>query len=161
MRQRPRRVFCVSFVSFTNTRKDIPVSLLSLSTMNNFKRGDILRGTRQSFNEAYHPVVFIDGPEFAPFAVILTHKDDHPCNFKLSGTYDGKPQYVVAHLIEKLAEWGPYQKKRETYRRRYQDCRWTHIRSIPHHMAEVPRLPKVRLFRASLRTGRLETRGSS
>lgn len=78
--------------------------------MNNFKRGDILRGTKKGREEAYHPIVFIDGPEFAPSAVILTHKADHSCNSKLNGTYDGKPQYVVAHLIEKLAEWGPYQK---------------------------------------------------
>ena len=28
----------------------------------------------------------------------------------LAGEYDGKQSYFVAHLIEKMAEWGPYKK---------------------------------------------------
>jgi hypothetical protein len=75
-----------------------------------FKKGDILSGQKRKFDEAYHPVVFIDGPDFAPLVVILTHSDNFPCNTKLSGTYDKNCSYFIAHLIEKMSEWGPYKK---------------------------------------------------
>ena len=79
--------------------------------MEEFKRGDILEGTKRKFNEAYHPVVFINGPGFSPLAVILTHSNKFPCNIKLFGSYvQEDSSYFVAHLIEKMAIWGPYTK---------------------------------------------------
>jgi len=81
-----------------------------LNIMNPFKKGDVLLGQKRNFEEAYHPIVFINGPVFAPSAVILTHSAKFPCNIKLSGKYGLESSYFVAHLIEKLAEWGPYKK---------------------------------------------------
>ena len=86
--------------------------------MEKFKKGDILRGKKRSFEEAWHPIVFIGGPAEAPLAVVLTHTETkvESCNLKLLGIYDSKdhkPQYFVAHLIQKMSEWGPYQKKGE------------------------------------------------
>jgi hypothetical protein len=81
--------------------------------MNNFQEGDILIGKKRSFAEAYHPIVFISGPEEAPLAVVLTHSNNFSCNLKLSSTYGSKTSYFVSHLIEKMAEWGPYEKEEE------------------------------------------------
>lgn len=83
--------------------------------MNTFKKGDILKGEKKSFDKYWHPIVFIAGDEDAPLAAILTHTgtEEEPCNLKLQGIYDGKknsPQYFVAHLIQKMSEWGPYTK---------------------------------------------------
>jgi hypothetical protein len=81
--------------------------------MEDFKKGDILVGQKRAFDEAYHPVVYIAGPKEAPIAVILTHSKKFPCNKELLNIYDGKEnkaQYFVAHLIEKVAEWGHYEK---------------------------------------------------
>lgn len=94
------------------------MSLLSLFTMNKFKRGDILRGDKRKFKESYHPVVYIDGTIETPLAVVLTHTttEENSCNRKLLRIYDkkdGRPQYFVAHLIQKMSEWGPYSKEGE------------------------------------------------
>ncbi len=78
--------------------------------MKKFKRGDILWGTERGRKEAWHPIVFIDGPSDAPLAVVLTHDNDHTCNIELSKQYDNKKSYFIAHLIEKMYEWGPYEK---------------------------------------------------
>lgn len=76
--------------------------------MDKFKRGDILWGTKRGFKEAWHPIVFIEGPYDAPLAVVLTHDNTHPCNIPLNKQYDGEQSYFVAHLIEKMSTWGPY-----------------------------------------------------
>lgn len=76
----------------------------------NFQEGDILIGTKRMFTESYHPIVYISGPAEAPLAVVLTHSGNFTCNLKLAGAYDSKPSYFVAHLVEKMAEWGPYKK---------------------------------------------------
>lgn len=83
--------------------------------MKEFKKGDILRGEKDEFAEAYHPVVYISGSVEAPQAVVLTHASTEkiPCNIKLSSMYDTKPQYFVGHLVQKMSEWGPYQKEME------------------------------------------------
>lgn len=78
--------------------------------MEDFKKGDILWGEKRKFKEAWHPVVYISGSQHAPLAVILTHKEDIPCNIPLLNNYDGKQSYFVAHLIEKMSAWGPYKK---------------------------------------------------
>lgn len=78
--------------------------------MNNFKKGDILVGEDKSFKGAYHPIIYIDGPETAPLAVVLTHSNKFSCNIKLLGSYDVKTSYFIAHLIEKMSEWKPYKK---------------------------------------------------
>ncbi len=78
--------------------------------MKKFKRGDILWGTERGRKEAWHPIVFIDGPSDAPLAVVLTHKKDHLCNIELGKQYDNEKSYFIAHLIEKMYEWGPYEK---------------------------------------------------
>ena len=79
--------------------------------MNNFHEGDILIGTKRKFVEAYHPLVFISGSTEAPFVVVMTHSNNFPCNLPLNGVYDKQPSYFVAHLIEKMADWGPYEKQ--------------------------------------------------
>lgn len=79
--------------------------------MNNFQEGDILIGTQRKFVEAYHPIIFISGPAKAPLAVVMTHSNNFPCNLPLTGVYDTKSSYFVAHLVEKMAEWGPYEKQ--------------------------------------------------
>lgn len=83
--------------------------------MEKFKKGDILRGDKREFEESYHPIVYIAGQIEAPLAVVLTHTETEkiPCNLKLLGIYDEKPQYFVAHLIQKMSEWGPYLKEGE------------------------------------------------
>ncbi len=74
-----------------------------------FQNGDILIGTKRKFEEAYHPIIFIGGSDYAPLAVVLTHSDKYPCNVRLVGNYgENSTQYFIAHLIEKLPEWGPY-----------------------------------------------------
>lgn len=40
----------------------------------------------------------------------MTHDNDHLCNIELSKQYDNKKSYFIAHLIEKMSEWGPYNK---------------------------------------------------
>jgi len=87
--------------------------------MKNFEKGDILIGQKRAFDEAYHPIVYVSGSEEAPLAVVLTHSTGFPCNMKLLNIYDGKEnkaQYFVAHLIEKMAEWGHYEKNGELYK---------------------------------------------
>jgi hypothetical protein len=79
--------------------------------MSKFKIGDILSGTERNFSAAYHPIVYIDGPDTAPLAIVLTHSKDYSCNFELTGKYDDKADYFIAHLIEKMTEWGPYTKQ--------------------------------------------------
>lgn len=77
------------------------------------KKGDILVGQKRTFDKAYHPIVYIAGHEEAPLAVVLTHSNEFSCNMPLLDIYDGKEnkvQYFVAHLIEKMAEWGHYEK---------------------------------------------------
>ncbi len=86
--------------------------------MEKFKKGDILRGKKKSFEKAWHPIVFIGGSDEAPRAAVLTHTgtEEEPCNLRLMGIYDDKgdkPQYFVAHLIQKMSEWGPYHKEGE------------------------------------------------
>lgn len=79
--------------------------------MEYFKQGDILVGQKRTFDEAYHPIVYISGPKEAPHAVVLTHSTGFPCNMPLLNIYDGKGnkiQYFVAHLIEKMPDWGYY-----------------------------------------------------
>lgn len=80
-----------------------------------FKKGDILRGEKRKFKQSYHPVVYISGSAEAPLAVVLTHTETEkiPCNIKLSSMYDDQPQYFVGHLIQKMSEWGPYEKDME------------------------------------------------
>ena len=81
--------------------------------MEKFFKGDILRGEKRKFAESFHPVVYVEGAIEAPLAVVLTHTktEQIPCNLKLYGTYDDKPQYFVGHLIQKMSEWGPYHHK--------------------------------------------------
>lgn len=81
--------------------------------MNTFKKGDILAGNKRKFKEAYHPIVYINGPSEAPLAVVLTHSKNFSCNFKLTGTRDEESSYFIAHLIQKMSEWGPYDKEGE------------------------------------------------
>jgi hypothetical protein len=81
--------------------------------MEDFKKGDILVGQKRAFNKAYHPIVYISGIKEAPLAVVLTHSTGFSCNMPLKNIYDGKEnkvQYFVAHLIEKIADWGHYEK---------------------------------------------------
>jgi hypothetical protein len=81
--------------------------------MDNLSKGDVLKGTKRKFKEAWHIVVYIDGPPEAPLAVPVTHDgpDKFPCNITLLGNYEkGKKSYFISHLIEKLSEWGPYTK---------------------------------------------------
>ena len=79
--------------------------------MEDIKKGDVLWGTKKKFEEAWHPIVYISGPVEAPLAVILTSEKDIHCNIPLLNTYrKNKPSYFVAHLIEKMSEWGPYKK---------------------------------------------------
>lgn len=78
--------------------------------MNNFKKGDVLVGSKRSRDGAYHPIVFIDGSDDVPIAVVLTHSNDFPCNIKLLNSYGDKNSYFIAHLIDKMSEWGPYKK---------------------------------------------------
>lgn len=78
-----------------------------------FVKGDILVGTNRAFEKAYHPIVYIHGPQTAPLAVVLTRSRDFPCNKSLQHIYDskgGNVQYFVAHLIEKMPDWSPYVK---------------------------------------------------
>lgn len=77
--------------------------------MEEFKKGDILRGNRKQ-ERAWHPIVYISGPKEAPLAVVLTHSKSFVCNIPLNLKYRGKKSYFVAHLIEKMSEWGPYTK---------------------------------------------------
>ena len=83
--------------------------------MKTFKKGDVLRGDKRKFKESYHPIVYISGSIEAPLAVVLTHAETKkfPCNLKLSGIYDDESQYFVGHLLQKMAEWGPYKKEGE------------------------------------------------
>jgi hypothetical protein len=83
--------------------------------MDTLKKGDILAGNKQKFKEAYHPVVYFGGPREAPFGAVLTHTatEAKSCNIKLFNIYDkndSRPQYFVGHLIQKMADWGPYEK---------------------------------------------------
>ena len=78
--------------------------------MNIFKKGDVLIGKNTSRGGAYHPIVFISGIDEAPNAVVLTHSNRYSCNIKLLNSYDKGDSYFVAHLIEKMPEWGPYKK---------------------------------------------------
>ena len=79
------------------------------------EKGDILHGKKREFNEAYHYIIFISGSKEVPNGVLLTSKK-RPCNFKLTDKYQlskDKPiqaSYFVAHLIEKMPEWGLYKK---------------------------------------------------
>ena len=83
--------------------------------MNSFKKGDILRGRKKSFREAYHPIIFIGGTDEIPVVVILTHSGSFPCNIKMqlnhfeTSSYE-ESSYFVAHKIEKMVDWGPYEK---------------------------------------------------
>ena len=88
------------------------MSLFYILTNMSFKKGDILVGQERAFDKAFHPVVYIDGPDATPHAVVLTHSKNFPCNKKLLNIYDGKDniiQYFIAHLIEKMSEWGHYE----------------------------------------------------
>ncbi len=81
--------------------------------MNTLKKGDLLWGTKRGKKEARHPLVFIEGPDAAPNAVVLTHSPTsrkYPCNIKLPNIYDknGEVTYFISHRIAKIAEWGPY-----------------------------------------------------
>lgn len=83
--------------------------------MGRFKKGDVLRGNeqRRGREEAYHRIVFTDGQDEAPLAVVLTRSKKFSCNIALTGKYIKAPLYFVAHLIQKMAEWGPYEKEYE------------------------------------------------
>jgi hypothetical protein len=83
--------------------------------MSRFEKGDVLRGRKEKRGreEAYHRIVFIDGSDEAPRAVVLTRSDKFSCNFALSGRYIKNQLYFIAHLIQKMAEWGPYEKEYE------------------------------------------------
>lgn len=75
-----------------------------------FKKGDILWGKRREFDEAWHPIVYMGGPNESPLAVVLTHESAFPCNIPLNQRYGEKQSYFIGHLIEKMSEWGPYTK---------------------------------------------------
>ncbi len=75
-----------------------------------FKKGDILWGKRREFDEAWHPIVYMGGPSESPLAVVLTHESAFQCNIPLTQRYGEKQSYFIAHLIEKMSEWGPYMK---------------------------------------------------
>jgi len=83
--------------------------------METFKVGDILLGTSRARAEARHRVVYLSGSSENPVGVVLTHSNKFPCNIEMkpehieSGT-DKEPQYFVAHQIQKLSEWGPYER---------------------------------------------------
>ena len=86
--------------------------------MSDFKKGDILEGKERENNKAKHFIVFISGSKEVPNGVIVTHKPhkEVACNFKLNDKYtlstinDNRDSYFVAHLIEKVEDWGPYTK---------------------------------------------------
>jgi hypothetical protein len=86
--------------------------------MGNFKKGDILHGKKRGSKQAYHPIVFIDGTDQIPIAVILTDSDRYSCNKKMSPNHFEvghkvgykKDSHFVMHKIEKLVMWGPYKK---------------------------------------------------
>lgn len=85
-------------------------------SMSQFRRGDILVGDKRKYKQAYHPIVYMNGSSQAPLAVIITHSPDYACNVLLKDSYTLgykgvlKPSYFIAHLIQKLPEWGPYTK---------------------------------------------------
>lgn len=84
--------------------------------MGNLKRGDILVGKKRERKKAWHPVVYIKEAVSAPLAVVLTHSGKYPCNIGLSNEYPDengvvKPSFFIRHLIQKIEEWGPYNKK--------------------------------------------------
>jgi len=73
--------------------------------MSKFKKGDVLWGEEKKFED------YISGPDEAPLAVVLTSEGEIPCNIPLLNIYrENKPSYFVGHLIQKMAEWGPYDK---------------------------------------------------
>lgn len=79
--------------------------------MNRFKKGDVLWGTEREFKKTWHPIVYINGHSEAPLAVVLTSEDKITCNIPLLNIYrENKPSYFIGHLIQKMAEWGPYEK---------------------------------------------------
>ncbi len=86
--------------------------------MFNFKKGDILEGKERGYNEAKHFIVFISGSKEVPNGIIMTHKphEEVACNIKLNNKYklskkdNDRDSYFVAHLIEKVEDWGPYKK---------------------------------------------------
>jgi len=81
------------------------------SFMGKFKKGDVLWGTERKFQEAWHPIVYISGPSEAPVAVVLTSEGGVSCNVPLHNIYrDNDPSHFIDHLIQKMAEWGPYEK---------------------------------------------------
>lgn len=81
-----------------------------------FKKGDILEGKKRGKDEALHFIVFISGPDLAPLAVVLTSVSKYSCNIQLNEIYnlnakgDKITSYFVAHIIEKMPEWGSYKK---------------------------------------------------
>ncbi len=75
--------------------------------MEKFNKGDILWGKKK---QAWHPIVYISGPEEAPLAVVITSKKECSCNISLRTSYRDERSYFIAHLIAKMAEWGPYTK---------------------------------------------------
>lgn len=83
--------------------------------MNEFEKGDILQGAERGRQEAFHLVVYLDGPSDAPRGVMLTSSNRYACNKLLqpghveSGAM-ATGQYFVAHRLQKLKEWGPYTK---------------------------------------------------
>lgn len=81
--------------------------------MSHFQKGDILQGAKCGRQEAFHRVVYLDGPCDAPRGVMLTSSNKYPCNKLLQpehveGGAKTVGQYFVAHRLQKLKEWGPY-----------------------------------------------------
>ena len=81
--------------------------------MNQFQKGDILMGAKRGHDEAFHRVVYLDGPDDAPLRVVLTSSNRYPCNKLLQPQHIESGamtvgQYFVAHRLQKLKDWGPY-----------------------------------------------------
>lgn len=83
--------------------------------MKDFQKGDILQGSKRCGQEAFHRVVYLDGPGDAPLSAMLTTSNKYPCNKLLqpehveSGAMTAG-QHFVSHRLQKLREWGPYNK---------------------------------------------------
>ena len=82
-----------------------------------FKKGDIIQGSKCCFCEAYHPIIYLGGNTRAPIGAVFTHSGNYSCNKLMQPEYfeeskkwfNGECEsYLIAHKFQKLEEWGPY-----------------------------------------------------
>ncbi|HEX7412536.1 MAG TPA: hypothetical protein VF411_00730 [Bacteroidia bacterium] len=86
------------------------------------KKGQIVQGTHRKFNEAYHPVVYLEGNLDEDFlGVMLTTNGEYTDNVAMKEEHftkldnKGNPYpiqfketYFVKVQLKKRTEWGPY-----------------------------------------------------